>query len=447
MTTIENHQYCSLEKEKTNKVLMMAYYFPPCNTGFAIRVSCFVKYLPISNWIPTVVTVDPKYYALSLSNVTPLDILDNIKMYRTKSLLPSTEGVAKTVLRSNNGIARLAYKLLSYIRRVLMIPDDKIGWIYPGLRKALQVARENDLKALFATAPPYSTLLFAALAKKMTNLPLVIDIRDNWSKDPIRSSRTGFLKKLEDQLEEWVLTSANAIVLATEASYNDYLMRFPYLKAKMYLIPNGYDDISMAEIGARYMSEPSDFIITHAGTLDSIRNPLSFLQAISESVNIEPELKHNLKIWLIGYIKTEYENEINKMNLSSIVKCFGMLPHDQCVEKLFASSVFLLIPSKGIDTAIPGKVYEYMYIGKPILCLAEDGAAKDFISSNKLGIVKHQDDVEGIRNAILDFYSKYKSGQLEIPQNEELKKRYSRRNLTLSLCQILDHITKEEISG
>jgi hypothetical protein len=48
-----------------NKVLVIAYYFPPMGMSGVQRTLKFVKYLPKYDWEPTVLTVTPTaYYAL-----------------------------------------------------------------------------------------------------------------------------------------------------------------------------------------------------------------------------------------------------------------------------------------------------------------------------------------------------------------------------------------------
>jgi glycosyltransferase involved in cell wall biosynthesis len=284
-------------------------------------------------------------------------------------------------------------------------------------------------------------LLIAAFLKKLTGTPLVLDIRDNWAIDPIHLSRGRFLKKIEMIMGKKIIGTADKVILVTESSKSNYLNRYSSLRKKFLLIPNGYDpeDIEIVD----NTIDDSKFIITHAGMLDKIRDPRYLFKAVADITTQNKELTSKLEIILLGNVRLEYQNAITEMGLEHIIKCLGTVPHEECIKWLYHSSILLVIPSRNIPTAIPGKLYEYMAIGKPILALAESGQAKDFIVSNALGIAVPPDDVNSIKQAILDLYEKQKRGILKIKPNDKLLKRYDRRELTAQLSDVLNKVSKQ----
>ena len=60
----------------------------------------------------------------------------------------------------------------------------------------------------------------------------------------------------------------------------------------------------------------------------------------------------------------------------------------------------LLLVQPGTRLSVPGKLYEYLAVGRPILALADEGETADLITESKAGIVAKPDDEEAIRKAL-----------------------------------------------
>ena len=92
----------------------------------------------------------------------------------------------------------------------------------------------------------------------------------------------------------------------------------------------------------------------------------------------------------------------------------------------------------GEKSWIPGKLYEYLYAGKPILALIPEGDCADLIRKTGTGIVVDPDDSEQIADVIYDFYRKWESGNLTINPNWDLIKQFERKNLTERLANVFE---------
>lgn len=88
---------------------------------------------------------------------------------------------------------------------------------------------------------------------------------------------------------------------------------------------------------------------------------------------------------------------------------------------------------------VTGKIFEYLVSGRPILCIGpRNGDAARIISETHTGISVGHEDLEGIREAIVSFYERFKSGILK-SQATNLEK-YSRYQLTLRLAELLNEM-------
>lgn len=121
-----------------------------------------------------------------------------------------------------------------------------------------------------------------------------------------------------------------------------------------------------------------------------------------------------------------------------MVEVLGYLPHDQAVSQMKGASMLLLaIPdtpdNKGIVT---GKLFEYLAAQKPILALGPKGGDVEIlIDKCRAGKLFSYQDVEGMKNYILEIYQQYLDGSSDF--NSTGIANYTRKNLTEELSRYL----------
>ena len=91
----------------------------------------------------------------------------------------------------------------------------------------------------------------------------------------------------------------------------------------------------------------------------------------------------------------------------------------------------LLLPNiiaSNVKGVIPGKMYEYMALKRPILAVGKtDSDIAGIISETQTGIAVEFDDFDAMKQALKNFFELYKENKLEIqPVGVE---QYSRKNL------------------
>jgi glycosyltransferase involved in cell wall biosynthesis len=92
----------------------------------------------------------------------------------------------------------------------------------------------------------------------------------------------------------------------------------------------------------------------------------------------------------------------------------------------------------GDEFGSPGKTYEYIGAGKPILGCAPDGFLKSTILEAG-GKVVAPDDVNGIKSAIEEYITQFERKALKGPSPDVVEK-YSRVNLTGQLVKIFESL-------
>ena len=96
-----------------------------------------------------------------------------------------------------------------------------------------------------------------------------------------------------------------------------------------------------------------------------------------------------------------------------------------------SEALLLLVPDAGGRGrgVLSGKVFEYIAAGRPILAVVPpDGAAAELVRETGSGVVARPDDIEGIRQALVDLHARFTNGGLpSVELSEHDEKRLSRR--------------------
>jgi len=129
------------------------------------------------------------------------------------------------------------------------------------------------------------------------------------------------------------------------------------------------------------------------------------------------------------------------------VKMLGYRSHAESVSWLKSADVLFLpnhTPLDGGPTlVVPGKTYEYMGSGRPILAMSPPGDMKDFVTSTRSGIAVEGTDVAGAANALAHFYKSKRHGRpAGIDQDRDAVGRFERRELTHKLAESLDEVAE-----
>ena len=99
----------------------------------------------------------------------------------------------------------------------------------------------------------------------------------------------------------------------------------------------------------------------------------------------------------------------------------------------------LLIIQPDSPLQIPGKIYEYIAVGRPLLLIGGEGATAKLVERHQLGL-SYPNNVARIRQFIREFVR----GDLELkPPAKGRIDRFDYRMLTGELAQLLDTVSAE----
>lgn len=424
------------------KVLVIAYYFPPMGLSGVQRTLKFVKYLPLYNWRPTVLTVVPgSYYARDTSLLKEIEPL-GVTILRTDSIDPTRffrkgdSGAGKVVKMPRESIR----KSLNVISQLFFVPDNKVGWRRKACRVAAELLRREKFDLIFATAPPYTDFLIGGYLKKRLNLPLVLDYRDAWLDNPYHFYFTPIHRWLHRTLEKRVLRASDKVITINRRIKELLLKRYPFLQYQdVEIISQGFDPSDFDLNGIAPHRRGEKMRITYSGTFIDKRTPKFFLRALSKVFHEQPGLRDKIEACFVGYFREENLKLVKRLGLQDVVKVLGYVDHSECVRTLLSSDVLWMMIGRGEgeDMMSTGKLFEYLGARKPILGCVPDGVAKTTIEDSGAGIVVEPDNVDAIASAIKALYKRYESGTLAGP-SEDFVEKFSRKRLTADLAKTFE---------
>lgn len=432
------------------KVLIVAYYFPPSGGAGVQRTLKFAKYLPEFGWEPVILTVDESADFPARDPELMDELPDHINIYRSKIFEPyglyrkltgkhdQAVDIANLVQGEQPGLAQ---RLSEWVRATFFIPDARCFWRWTAVRKGLQIIRENNIDAIYSTAPPYTCHVIGEILHRKTGIPWVADFRDSWVGWLSAPERKGFSHKIDWNLEDQVLKQADRTITVTTGVKEDLLSRHKDVSQnKWHLISNGFDAADFEGMSGK--PDPDKFILTYTGSLYGNRNPMALFEAVQNLLKTQPDLKDKLRLRFVGRMDQGYARAFE--SLGSMVEFISYVTHEQSIQYLLDSTALLLIiddapANKGIVT---GKVYEYLSARRPILALAPEGEASQLIQSLNAGFIAPPHNVAAVQKTLETMLNDWAHGLLNAGMVHEEIQQFDRKVLTGELAKVLDKISQ-----
>jgi glycosyltransferase involved in cell wall biosynthesis len=337
-----------------------------------------------------------------------------------------------------------ASRLLNIDPEWFFIPDVNVGWLPCGTYVGNKIIRQENIDVIYATAPVWTSLLIGYLLKRKTQKPLVVDFRDPWTINPFKKSPTKFHEKIENHLEKKVLMNADYVITVSHPYREKLVEKYPFLKSKCEVIMNGFDPDDFKDLERQTFE--GKFRILHTGSLYGLRSPKHFLSALQKLFQEKTQLRKQIEVMFVGNYGRETPVLVDKFGLNDVVKLVGYVPHKECLELMVNSHMLLLIvTSEGYHTSgvVTGKLFEYLAAGRPVLALApKESVVADIVRSANAGLTVSSENVEPIKDAILELYNMWKEGE-SIQQGDI--RMYDRKFLTQRLSQIFENVLPEKL--
>lgn len=389
-------------KTGRRRALFICYLFPPVGGAGVQRSVKFIKYLRHFGWDVTVLTVEnpsvPVFDDSLLEDIPEGTRLHKARTlepdYRYKMRLAKAEGVAQTVPAGSGKLSRksLAGRVKGVLRNLmgrLLQPDPQILWFPAAARKALKLLRDNPHDIIFATAPPYSSMLLGSWLKRKTGLPLVLDFRDEWDLSSTyleNRERDLFSHFVQQRMQRRILHSADGVVATTEASTRRITERADEYGAKIsgICVYNGFDETDFAPVScAGGTKRPGERLrLVYTGTLWNLTTVEPLVAAVKRLSGCQ-DLMERLELVFVGRKMSHQLALLEQLrDRGCRLDIRDYCEHKEVVSIMNSADVLCLLLSsvEGAERVVPAKLFEYLAAGREILAITPEGEAADIVT-------------------------------------------------------------------
>ena len=431
------------------RVLVLAYYFPPIGGAGAQRPAKLVRYLPEHGFESVVVTAP----GAAGGQWTPRDdeLLRDVPAGTEVLRVPGPEPLEPGRWRSR-------------AERWGRVRPRWADWWVDGTVAAGRRAEDVDL--IYAWMSPFESAEAASRLSRELGRPWVADLGDPWALDEMIVYPSRVHRRLERARMGKLLATASAVVMSTPEAVARVRAQLPELDdVPVLAIPNGYDAADFAAPAPEQRDGP--LRIVHTGYLHTelgrrtrrslarralggavrgvdilTRSHVYLLEAIEAVIADDPTAE--IELHLAG-VTSEADREV--AGGRRVVRMHGYLPHGETVALMRGADLLFLpmhsLPPGSRAGIVPGKTYEYLAAGPPILGAVPDGDARDILLEAGHSAVCRPDDVGGLKDAITAALARKRAGEPAPQARATVVERFEYRRLAGELAAVFGGVAGE----
>jgi glycosyltransferase involved in cell wall biosynthesis len=433
---------------------MIVYNWPPRGGVGMSRPLKFAKYLGEFGWEPTVLTPsdgpsqircpedDGLLQGVRVVKTGYTDVVNRVRDFtRLPKRGPSLRRDHARTASSSAGGAR------GWLREMLSIPDEHVGWYRHAVREGTRVALEERFDCLYSSSPPETSHLIARALKDRLGIPWVADVRDPWS--GYHHTRAPRLKALlQKRLDRRTLSKVNAMITVSWS----FASAFERIYGKrVRVITNGFDGEDFAGAPQTPQSPHEKFTLLYTGKIHRrYQNPEPLFAALKELIEEGKAQQKRVQVHFntFGQNQPDFDAMKKAYGLDSVVQVFGPVGYRECMRKLMDADVLLLVDWDGEDEisrgVVPAKVFDYMGARRPILVITGRGESdlSRIVSETGCGTLCR--DKDGIKAALERYYREFiQRGGTRWDGADERMAHFTRRALTSKLAEVLNEASRK----
>lgn len=287
-----------------------------------------------------------------------------------------------------------------------------LSWPFLALRQFMKLDRQEHYKVLMSRVMPPNGHLAGWLIKKIKpgikwivyfsdpiwNSPFLhFSLRKDGSHRP-----NWLLMKLFGIPAKRALKEANLLLFNNERLAK-YVLSAQYekYKDKVVIAPYGHEGVKPRPTPVR---NDGKFRFTHVGQIYGNRTLRALVAGAELLQKNEPELFEKLEFRQVGFTCAAEEQRVIGSQAAAAFTLTGQVSYAESIEEMYQADVLLVIDPEFDDAKkniyIPGKIYDYMSTGRPIVCIAEKDSATGDVAQ-KAGYVVVEKTMEAVYSMLV----------------------------------------------
>ena len=432
------------------RALVIAYHFPPIGGGGVQRTLRFARYLSEFGVQPVIMTGPGEHEG----QWTPTD----------PTIVAKVADVP--VIRASVPPPPPGRRIGRAVDRILGRHDAYIRWWIDSIVRCGRSHGEG-IDVILGELVPYETAFGVERLGRLLGVPWIADLQDPWALDEMWLYPSVIHRLADRSRMRSTLRTAAAVVMNTPEAAERLRTAFPEFRDRRVVsISNGFDAEDF--LGPSLPRDDGSFRIVHSGTLHTdfglrhrktrrlrqilggmpvsgvdflTRSHVFLLQAVDAVTRSDPALRSVIEVHLVGVVS---EADRAAAAAYPFVRFHGYRSHAESIS-LLRSADLLFLPMQDLPVGlraglVPGKAYEYMASGTPILAGVPDGDARDLLLSVGTATVCRPADVECLASALRLELERWQARAPRSQPDPSVLERFEARRLTSDLAALLKEV-------
>ncbi|WP_290660090.1 glycosyltransferase, partial [Ignavibacterium sp.] len=244
--------------------------------------------------------------------------------------------------------------------------------------------------AIVSIGPPHTTQLIGKKLSEKFEIPFFPVFIDPWVDISYYRNfkRSKLTLSIDNHFEKSVVEKARKVIFVTESMKEDYIKKYPQIQDKAHVLYWGYDEEDFKNLPLNPLPKKGDFrTIVHAGNIFDYQNPEMLWKEVKKRI----DYGEKFRIKFIGTVSPLIKQSIIKYGLESVTEFLGFLPYNEMLVELYKADYLLVCATE--KRHVPGKLFEYLRVGKPIIAFGNDNEeVKKILIDAKIGMLFRYDE-------------------------------------------------------
>ncbi|MBI1838607.1 MAG: hypothetical protein HYR91_15185 [Flavobacteriia bacterium] len=427
------------------KILIISYFYQPCNLTASQRVGGWAKYLSEYGFYPIIITRNwdqkinsPEDVLLDSGNELIHEKTNQQEIY----YLPYKASQRDRIYSSNKGRKKIQKLSKLFTLKDLIFENYSnsvipFSNIYNQARSLLKI--DKSIELMIISGNPFIQFKFGYLLHQEFGIKWIADYRDDWNTSELNSNLSSFQKiisKIQTKSEKKWINTAECITSVS----NVYASKISsFVNKPGYVILNGFDEIN---INLNEKLNSNEYNITYNGSLYSTQPIEPFIKVIKKIIadnSISLKININFPGLAFDKIQKKRVEEAFKGHEKNIF-ITERISKKEVLEIQQKSDLLLMFSHLNIKGIPSSKLYEYIGLKKPILLFPNDhDIIEETLLFCKLGIICSNEN--DIYNYLYNDIIKKQNGlKKEINLDFDKIDFFSRKRQTAELAKLLNKI-------
>jgi glycosyltransferase involved in cell wall biosynthesis len=353
-----------------HKFALISHVLPPSPSGQAMVLYRLLNIFP-----------KERFCLISRENIEPIKYFGSAK------------------LNAKHYILKTEFKLpIPFCLRLTIIMNAFWG-VYRRAKQIKKIINDEKIGLLIVCTGDVYDMPSAYLASKWTGIPLITYIFDDYA-----YQWTGFYRLISKSLEPLILKHARGIIVPNEYMQKEYFQRYSIPSTVIHNPCQMPDLEDLDKINDVFDDREINIVYTgsvYHAHFNAFRNLITAINLINRS---------DVKLHIYT---SQSELELKKNDIYGPMVVYHPHVHQSQVPKVIRHADILFLPldfdspiPEVIKTSAPGKMGEYLSVGKPVLVHApHDSFVSWYFRENNCGVVVDENSPAALSEAIIKILS------------------------------------------